>query len=113
MDRSVDALGQVISQGGLAASSFQWATQGEMTTSPYCSGKEVQYASDYKIQVVPLWAAGVYPPKPPGCGQSYVDMIFRPNLVYLDCREKSIQQIAADIANRLHRCSSKSRSGSA
>ncbi|CAK9036601.1 Hypothetical protein SCF082_LOCUS21792 [Durusdinium trenchii] len=88
-------------------------TYGEMTTSPYCSGKEVQYASDYKIQVVPLWAAGVYPPKPPGCGQSYVDMIFRPNLVYLDCREKSIQQIAADIANRLHRCSSKSRSGSA
>ncbi|CAE7763068.1 PRY3 [Symbiodinium sp. CCMP2592] len=83
----------------------------EVTSSQYSSHKELRYALDNDIEVVPLRVEDTYPPKPPfgehhphdqkGLGQALVQMKLPPSLVYLDCREKTSIQIASDVAGRL------------
>ena len=88
---------------------------GEMTASAYSSHEEVKFALDYKssVTVLPLKVEDTYPPRPP-CGpdhefdkkklaQGYIDMIFRPSVVFLDCRNKSEMDIAAEIAKLLQK----------
>ena len=76
---------------------------GEMTASSYSSHEELKFALDYKrsVTVLPLQVEDTYPPLPPGgpdhkfdkekLAQGYVDMVFKPSVLYLDCRDRSGQ----------------------
>lgn len=82
----------------------------EMTSSPFCSFYELEFAISHKINVLPLRMEDTYPPKPP-CGkkhldkkfeaQAYINMVFRPEVMFVDCRKKSDMEIARAIAERL------------
>ena len=83
----------------------------EVTSSQYSSHKELRYALDNDIEMLPLRVEETYPPKPPfgehhpydqeGVGQALVQMKLPPSLVYLDCREKTSIQIASAVAAEL------------
>lgn len=88
---------------------------GEMTASAYSWHEELKFALDYKssVTVLPLKVEDTYPPQPP-CGpehrfdkkklaEGYVDMVFKPSVVYLDCRNKSEREIAGEIAKHLQK----------
>ncbi|CAE6950889.1 PUB4 [Symbiodinium natans] len=99
---------------------------GEKTASAYSSFKELKFALDYEadITVVPLRVEDIYPPRPGGgpkhqhdpayLAQSYVVSVFKPSLVFEDCRGKPAAEIAAVIAKRLRKetVSTASPSGS-
>mgnify|MGYP002804256369 FL=1 len=80
---------------------------GEMTDSPYSSFAELEYAQEYKLDVLPLQVEQQWKPNPP-CGEghqdterlalAYISMVFKPSRVRVDCRNKSIEEIACDIA---------------
>ncbi|CAE7911296.1 unnamed protein product [Symbiodinium necroappetens] len=84
---------------------------GEKTSSPYCSFEELRVALDNRLDVLPLKVADVYPPKPPGGpnhpydkenkAAALIGMVFRPNLVYVDCRNLDEMEIAREIAKKL------------
>eukprot|EP00438_Fugacium_kawagutii_P002753 Skav229389 [mRNA] locus=scaffold4358:69560:76538:- [translate_table: standard] len=91
------------------------AHYGEMTASAYSSFEEIKFAQDYKsrISVLPLRVADTYPPEPP-CGpdhpydkerlaQGYILGMFKPSVVFLDCRGQSARQIAFGIAQELQK----------
>ncbi|CAE7343251.1 unnamed protein product [Symbiodinium sp. CCMP2456] len=83
----------------------------EKTESPFCSFKELQYAQDYSLDVLPLKVADVYPPQPPGGpdhehdkeyeAEAVISNVFRPNLARKDCRDLDETQIARLIADKL------------
>ena len=93
---------------------------GEMTASAHSSREELQFALDYKnfATVLPLRVEETYPPQPP-CGpgrefdkeklaQGYISRVFKPSVVYFECRTKSGQlqsetNIAAAIAKELQK----------
>ena len=66
----------------------------EKTKSPFSSFEELVYAQDYRLDVLPLKVADVYPPQPPsgpehphdkdGEAQAVIRMVFRPNVVFQD-----------------------------
>ena len=80
---------------------------GEMTASPYSSFAELKYATEYNLDVLPLQVEQEWKPNPP-CGEghldteelapAYIGMVFYPSRVRVDCRNKSIEQIASEIA---------------
>jgi len=88
---------------------------GEMTASAYSSHKELKFALDYEkfVKVLPLRVDDTYPPEPPGgpghaydkeyLARGYILSVFKPSVVFLECREKSEIEIAAQIANVLQR----------
>lgn len=86
---------------------------GEMSSlSQFCSYNELKYAFDKKIDVLPLRVGDEYPPNPPGgkghldkhnVALGYIAMVFPPSRVYLDCRNKSVAEIASEIAAVLRR----------
>eukprot|EP00434_Breviolum_minutum_P024409 symbB.v1.2.021556.t1/scaffold1847.1/size122519/9 len=88
---------------------------GEQTASSYSSFKELKFALDYErdIQVVPLKVEETYPPEPPGgpnhkydkknLAASYVLSVFKPSVVYLNCVDKSAEEIATLIAAKLRK----------
>ncbi|CAL1142550.1 unnamed protein product, partial [Cladocopium goreaui] len=88
---------------------------GEMTASAYSSHKELKFALDYEkfVTVLPLRVDDTYPPEPPGgpghaydkeyLARGYILSVFKPSVVFLECREKSEIEIAAQIANVLQR----------
>ena len=80
---------------------------GEMTDSPFCTFYELQTAVEYKIDVLPLQVEDERQPNPPGgkghldeeeLALGYIDQVFRPSTVTLDCRGKSVEEIAGKIA---------------
>jgi len=85
---------------------------GEMTDSPYSSFAELEYAQEYKLDVLPLQVEQQWKPNPP-CGEghqdteklalAYISMVFKPSRVRVDCRNKSIEEIACEIAAVLRR----------
>lgn len=80
---------------------------GEMTDSPYSSFAELEYAQEYKLDVLPLQVEQQWKPNPP-CGEghldteelalAYISMVFKPSCVRIDCRNKAIEKIASEIA---------------
>eukprot|EP00434_Breviolum_minutum_P003234 symbB.v1.2.002847.t1/scaffold144.1/size299099/25 len=80
---------------------------GEMTESPYSSYAELRYAQEYNLDVLPLQVEDHWKPNPP-CGEghldteelalAYISMVFYPSRVRLDCRNKSTEEIACEIA---------------
>ena len=86
---------------------------GEKTSSPYSSHAELRFALDEGIAVLPLKVADVYPPNPPGGPGHPFDpddtakvmslMVFKRSVVYLDCVNKSVQEITAMLAHALLR----------
>ena len=88
---------------------------GEMTASAYSSHKELKFALDYErsVKVLPLKVEDTYPPEPPGgpehkydkeyLAQAYIDSVFKPGVVFLDCRKNSEVEIAAAIAANLRK----------
>ena len=80
---------------------------GEMTDSPFCTYYELQTAVEYKIDILPLQVEDEWQPNPP-CGKGhldedqsalgYIDLVFTPSRVRLDCRGKSVEEIASRIA---------------
>ena len=80
---------------------------GEMTASPYSSFAELEYAQEYKLDVLPLQVEEEWQPNPP-CGEghldteelalAYISMVFKPSCVRIDCRNKAIEKIASEIA---------------
>ncbi|CAE6963709.1 yciC [Symbiodinium sp. CCMP2592] len=94
----------------------------EKTSSPFCSFKELQFALDYSLDVLPLKVADVDPPQPPGGpdhqydkdyeAESVIKMVFRPNLAYKDCRDLDEMQIARVIADKLLKKKTMPRQGS-
>ena len=88
---------------------------GEMTASSYSSHEELRFALDYKssVAVLPLQVDDKYPPEPPSgpthkfdqenLAKSYIAMVFKPSVVYLDCRNKSEIDIATEIAKHLQK----------
>ena len=78
-----------------------------MTASPYSSFAELEYAQEYKLDVLPLQVEQQWKPNPP-CGEGhqdteklalvYISMVFYPSRVRVDCRKKSIEKIASEIA---------------
>lgn len=89
----------------------------EMTASQYSSFEELKFAKTYAefIKIVPLKVAAIYPPRPPCRGpqspdhrdehmdaQSFVDWVFSPDRLRLECMGKSEVEIAEAIAVCLH-----------
>ncbi|CAE7873804.1 unnamed protein product [Symbiodinium necroappetens] len=84
---------------------------GEKTSSSYSSFKELRYAQDWAVDVLPLRMHEVYPPEPPsgpghkfdkkGEAKALIRMIIPPSLAYIDCRELSETEIARKIADSL------------
>eukprot|EP00434_Breviolum_minutum_P030483 symbB.v1.2.026955.t2/scaffold2731.1/size72017/3 len=80
---------------------------GEMTDSPFCTYYELKSAVEYKIDVLPLQVEDEWQPKPPsGKGHldehhkalGFIDLVFSPSRVRLDCRDKPVVEIASKIA---------------
>ena len=80
---------------------------GEMTDSPFCTYYELKSAVEYKIDVLPLQVEDEWQPKPPsGKGHldehhkalGFIDLVFTPSRVRLDCRDKPVAEIASKIA---------------
>ena len=84
---------------------------GEVTKSPYSTHAELRFALENNIKVLPLKVADVYPPEPPGGSGHPFDpddlaktmclMVFKGSVVYLDCVNNSVHEIAAMIAHAL------------
>jgi len=80
---------------------------GEMTDSPYSSYFELRFAKEYNLDVLPLQVEDEWKPNPP-CGEghrdkkksalAFIKMVFYPSRVRLDCRNKSTEEIACEIA---------------
>eukprot|EP00434_Breviolum_minutum_P037023 symbB.v1.2.032814.t1/scaffold3991.1/size46774/2 len=80
---------------------------GEMTESSFSSYYELKYAKAYNLDVLPLQVEEEWKPKPP-CGEghrdakksalAFISMVFHPDIVRIDCRSKSIEAIASEIA---------------
>ena len=113
-DLTTEYLGRLQEEQGtmLAVSTKHY---GEMTASAYSSHKELKFALDYEkdVKFLPLKVEDTYPPQPPGgpehtydkkgMAKKYILSVFKPGLVYLDCRNKSERDIAADIAEKLQK----------
>ena len=103
-------LGRIKREQGIILGVCTW-DYAEVTSSQYSSHKELRYALDNDIDVLPLRVEETYPPMPPfgenhphdqhGVGQALVHMKLPPSLVPLDCRGKTAVQIAYDVAGRL------------
>ena len=103
-------LGRIKRESGiiLAVCSRNYA---EVTASRFCSYRQLRFALDNGIEVLPLRVEETYPPEPPwggdhphdheGVGQALVQIKLPPSLVPLDCRDKTALQIARDVAERL------------
>ena len=88
---------------------------GEVTRSAYSSHAELKFALDYhdSVSVLPLKVEKTYPPNPPAgptheldkeyLAQGYIDSIFKPSVVFLDCQGLSDLEIASKIADNLRR----------
>ena len=80
---------------------------GEMTASPFCTYYEMKSAVEWGIDVLPLQVEDEWQPNPP-CGAGhldkdqsalgYIDLVFTPGTVRLDCRNKPVEAIAREIA---------------
>ncbi|CAE7155249.1 unnamed protein product [Symbiodinium pilosum] len=85
----------------------------EMTASRYSSHEELRYCHEHRIQVLPLRMDDIYPPEPPwgpshpydemGRAEALVSLALPPSLPYVDCRGKTVEEIASGIAARLRR----------
>ena len=86
---------------------------GEITNSTYSSYKEVKFAQDHNVQILPLRMCGdPWPPEPPsgpehqydkdGTAEGLLAMAIPPSKIYVDCRGKDAHWIAARIAETLH-----------
>ncbi|CAE7422999.1 unnamed protein product [Symbiodinium sp. CCMP2592] len=83
----------------------------EITSSPFSSYHELKYAQEYQLDVLPLKVEDVYPPEPPsgkdhlydkdGDAKATIKMVFKPNVVFEDCRDLDEMQIARKIADKL------------
>ncbi|CAE7194166.1 unnamed protein product [Symbiodinium microadriaticum] len=83
----------------------------EMTASPYSSYAELVFAIDNHIDVLPLRVEEIYPPQPPsgedhpfdkhGDAKGFVTMAMKSSVVFLDCRNKTEEQIADEIEAKL------------
>ena len=79
---------------------------GEMTDSPFSTYYELKHAKVYNLDVLPLQVEEKWKPNPP-CGEGhrdvkksalgFISMVFNPDLVRVDCRNKSIEAIASEI----------------
>ncbi|CAE7824795.1 Arsb [Symbiodinium sp. CCMP2456] len=79
-------------------------TYGEETRSPYSTYEELKFAVSWKIRIVPLKMSEVYPPRPPGQqARGLIDRAMPPDLAYLDCGDKTENEIADEIAKVLLR----------
>ena len=84
----------------------------EKTASNYSSFKELKFAHEQRLPILPLKICDTYPPEPSHgpthphdkSGEAFglVRLALHPSLVYLDCRALEPAQIAAKIANHLH-----------
>ncbi|CAE7257913.1 unnamed protein product [Symbiodinium sp. CCMP2592] len=109
-DATLEYLYQIKRENGVILAVCTW-NYAEMTASQYSSHKELQFALENSIEVIPLRVEDTYPPKPPfgdhhphdqhGLGQALVQMKIPPTLVFLECRGRTALQIASDIAGRL------------
>ena len=80
---------------------------GEMTDSPFCTYYQLKLAQEYNVDVLPLQMEDYWQPRPP-CGEghldhtesalNYVDAVFIPSIVRIDCRKKPVEDIASEIA---------------
>ena len=85
---------------------------GELADSPYCTYYELKMAKEYKVDVLPLQVEDNWKPSPP-CGEghldhsksalSYINAVFLPSIVRLDCRNKAVEEIAREIAAALRK----------
>ncbi|CAE7228526.1 unnamed protein product, partial [Symbiodinium microadriaticum] len=83
----------------------------EKTASPYSSFAELVFAMDNHIEVLPLRVEEIYPPQPPsgedhpfdkhGDAKGIVSMVMKSSVVFLDCRNKTEEQIADEIEAKL------------
>ena len=107
---TVQCLGELFEKNGVMIAVCT-PDYGEKTSSPYSSNRELLFAFDEELRVLPLKVCETYPPKPPGGPEHAFDkkgeartmcrMVFKRSLVYLDCQNKSVQEITAMIANAL------------
>ena len=109
-DLTIEYLGELKDRNGVMIAVCT-PNYGEMTKSPFSSHAELRFALDEGIKVLPLKVADVYPPEPPGGPEHPFDqknraknmcrMVFKGSVVYLDCVNKSVHEIAAMIAHTL------------
>ena len=84
---------------------------GEKTDSTYCTYYELQYAKEYNLDVLPLQVEDQWKPNPPchpdrdpkKSALGFIKMVFLNGIVRVDCRNKSIEEIASAIAAVLKR----------
>ncbi|CAE7247746.1 SPY, partial [Symbiodinium sp. CCMP2456] len=85
---------------------------GEMTSSTYSSYKEVKFAQDHDLEILPLRMCGdPWPPEPPsgpghkydkdGTAEGLIAMAIPPSKIYVECRGRDAEWIAARIAEKL------------
>ena len=105
-------LGQLKKQKGvlLAVCTDHYA---EITRSPYSSYEELRFCYNNRIGILPLRLCEEWPPDPPSgpehpydkdgeaCG--LLSLAMPDNVVFVECRSRSEDDIAMDIAEQLHR----------
>ena len=108
--QTLDFLGRLKSDKGilLAVCTSDYA---EVTASGYSTFRELKFAHDCALDIIPLRVSDIYPPEPPhgpthkydksGSGVALVTLALSPSKRFLDCRGKSAGDIAALIARRL------------
>ncbi|CAE7244662.1 unnamed protein product [Symbiodinium sp. CCMP2592] len=85
----------------------------EVTSSPASSYGELRFAYDHDVDILPLKCDDCYPPDPPsgpdhpydkaGKARKLIALAMPPTKVFLDCRDRDVSSIAAQIAEVLHR----------
>ena len=108
--KTLECLGEIRRRNGVMIAVCT-ANYGEITDSPYSSHAELRFAFDKSIKVLPLKVVDTYPPQPPGgpdhkydekyTAQTLCEFVFKDSVVYLDCRGKPEEEIAAMIAKEL------------
>ena len=108
--KTLECLGEIRRRHGVMIAVCT-ANYGEVTDSPYSSNAELRFAFDKSIKVLPLKVVDAYPPKPPGgpghkhdetyTAQTLCEFVFKDSVVYLDCRGKSEEELAAMIGKEL------------
>ncbi|CAE7613644.1 LZTR1 [Symbiodinium sp. CCMP2592] len=93
------------------------ADYAEMTSSPYSSFAVLKFALDNDTVILPLRVEDIYPPRPPsgedhpfdkhGAAKGLVARTIPGSRVFLDCRNKTKEQITDEIAKSLMRPKAK------
>merc|ERR1711879_936168 len=73
---------------------------GEKTTGTYETYRELEYAYNHSIPIIPIRLSSSWPPQPPGEGAMLCDFVFAKDLLYIEGRGTNLVDVAKQIEAR-------------